>query len=89
MIRDPSRVRLAVVKRRGPLLELAIAGISFYRDRVSSRLPRRCAYDETCSAYALRQLTERGLVRGGIAALRRYRTCNVETAERLSQPASG
>jgi uncharacterized protein len=70
------------------MLRLAIAGVSFYRDRVSSRLSRRCAYDESCSAYALRQLTERGLVRGGLAALRRYRTCNADMAERLSQAAA-
>src|SRR5438067_273486 len=40
LTRGPSRVRLAVMEHRGPLLRLAIAGVSFYRDRVSSRLPR-------------------------------------------------
>jgi uncharacterized protein len=77
------------MEHRGPLLRLAMAGVSLYRERVSSQLPRRCAYEETCSAYALRQLAERGLVRGGIAALRRYRTCTAEAAERLSQQAAG
>jgi putative component of membrane protein insertase Oxa1/YidC/SpoIIIJ protein YidD len=75
--------------RRGPLLRLALAGISFYCDRISSRLPRRCVYEETCSAYALRRLAADGIFRGGLAALRRFRTCNAETAERLLQEAAG
>jgi len=75
--------------RRGRLLRLALAGIAFYRDRISSRLPRRCVYEETCSAYAVRRLTEEGVFRGGLAALRRYRTCNAETAERLFRATTG
>jgi putative component of membrane protein insertase Oxa1/YidC/SpoIIIJ protein YidD len=61
--------------------------VMLYQDRISSRCPRRCAYPETCSEYALRQLTEQGFLRGGLAAVRRYRSCTAATAERFARSA--
>jgi len=75
---------VTIVRRQNPFLRAAAGAVALYRERISPRLPRTCAYDETCSEYALRQLTERGLMRGGWAAFRRYRNCTAATAERLS-----
>jgi putative component of membrane protein insertase Oxa1/YidC/SpoIIIJ protein YidD len=72
------------MRRPQPLLGAAIGLIRLYRSHVSSRVAATCAYDESCSEYALRQLRERGLVRGAWAAYRRYRSCDSATAERLS-----
>jgi putative component of membrane protein insertase Oxa1/YidC/SpoIIIJ protein YidD len=72
------------MRRPHPLLCIAVALIGLYRSHVSSRVGATCAYEESCSDYALRQLRERGLVRGLWAAYRRYRTCDAATAERLS-----
>jgi putative component of membrane protein insertase Oxa1/YidC/SpoIIIJ protein YidD len=58
---------------------LAFRAILDYQ-RLNAGRPRRCVYDETCSSYALREIGERGLVRGGWAAFRRYRTCSVAAA---------
>lgn len=72
------------MRRPQPFLRLGLGLIDLYRTHVSSPFPPACAYDETCSEYAQRQLREQGLVRGGLAAFRRYRTCDAVTAERLS-----
>jgi putative component of membrane protein insertase Oxa1/YidC/SpoIIIJ protein YidD len=74
------RIRLdAAVRRQHFLARLALRAIGDYQASTAAG-PRVCAYDESCSNYAARQIRERGLVRGGVAAFRRYRTCTVDTA---------
>jgi putative membrane protein insertion efficiency factor len=77
-------VALLAMRRQRPLTYLAISLVETYQERISSQLPARCAYSETCSQYAVRQLSEHGFVRGGWAAYRRYRRCDAAAAERLS-----
>jgi putative component of membrane protein insertase Oxa1/YidC/SpoIIIJ protein YidD len=64
------------VRRQRLHLRLALRLISEYQARTSMQ-PPTCVYDESCSSYASRAVQERGLVLGGIAAWKRYRTCSV------------
>jgi putative component of membrane protein insertase Oxa1/YidC/SpoIIIJ protein YidD len=74
------KIRLdAAVRRQHFLARLALRAIARYQTRTATR-PRVCAYDESCSNYAARQIRERGLIRGGWNAFRRYGTCTVDAA---------
>ena len=67
------------MRRQHFFAKLALRAIAGYQVRTAQR-PRICAYDESCSNYAARQIRERGLIRGGWSAFRRYRTCTVDAA---------
>jgi putative component of membrane protein insertase Oxa1/YidC/SpoIIIJ protein YidD len=69
----------AAVRRQHFFAGFALRAIADYQARTATR-PRVCAYDESCSNYAARQIRERGLIRGGWDAFRRYRTCTVDAA---------
>ena len=55
---------------------LVAAPIVAYRRFVSPALPRRCKYEPTCSAYALRAIEEFGILRGLVLAGWRLLRCN-------------
>ena len=55
---------------------LAAAPIVAYRRFVSPALPRRCRYEPTCSAYALRAIEEFGILRGLVLSGWRLLRCN-------------
>jgi putative component of membrane protein insertase Oxa1/YidC/SpoIIIJ protein YidD len=67
------------VRRQHFFAGLALRAIGDYQAHTAAR-PRVCAYDESCSNYAARQIRDRGLIRGGWDAFRRYRTCSVDAA---------
>lgn len=53
-----------------------LALISAYQRWVSPRLPRRCRYEPTCSAYAVEALRRHGAARGSVLATWRLLRCN-------------
>jgi uncharacterized protein len=55
---------------------VAIAPIRFYQRFISPALPRRCKYEPTCSAYAVRAIRDFGILRGLILAGWRLLRCN-------------
>lgn len=54
---------------------LLLAPIAAYRRWLSPRLPRRCRYEPTCSAYATESIRRFGL-RGVLLATWRILRCN-------------
>ncbi len=58
------------------LLAIVLAPIRLYQRLISSALPRRCKYEPTCSAYAVRAIRELGVLRGIILAAWRLARCN-------------
>jgi putative membrane protein insertion efficiency factor len=52
------------------------APIVAYQRLVSPALPRRCKYEPTCSAYAVRAIREFGILRGLVLAAWRLLRCN-------------
>jgi uncharacterized protein len=58
------------------LRRLVLAPIHGYQRFVSPALPRRCKYEPTCSAYAVRAVEEYGILRGLILAGWRLLRCN-------------
>lgn len=58
------------------LRSLATAPIVAYQRVVSPALPRRCKYEPTCSAYAIRAVREYGILRGLVLAAWRLLRCN-------------
>jgi putative membrane protein insertion efficiency factor len=61
-------MKVAVRVVRAPLV--------VYRRVISPALPRRCKYEPTCSAYAVRALEEFGILRGLVLAAWRVLRCN-------------
>ena len=57
-------------------VRLGIALIRCYQTVISPVLPRTCRYHPSCSEYALRAVTHRGLLRGSALALWRLLRCN-------------
>ena len=55
---------------------LALAPILAYQRFVSPALPRRCKYEPTCSAYAVRAIEDYGILRGLVLAGWRVLRCN-------------
>ena len=47
-----------------------------YQRLVSPALPRRCKYEPTCSAYAVRAIEDYGILRGLVLAGWRVLRCN-------------
>ena len=58
------------------LLAIVLVPIRLYQRLISPALPRRCKYEPTCSAYAVRAIRELGLLRGSILAAWRLARCN-------------
>ncbi len=58
------------------MVAVFLAPIRFYQRYISPRLPRRCKYEPTCSAYAVDAIRELGVVRGSIVATWRLLRCN-------------
>jgi putative membrane protein insertion efficiency factor len=52
------------------------APIVVYQRVISPALPRRCKYEPTCSAYAVRAIREFGILRGLVLAAWRLLRCN-------------
>lgn len=50
--------------------------IAAYQRWVSPRLPRRCRYEPTCSAYAFQSISRFGAMRGCLLAIWRLLRCN-------------
>ena len=59
---------------------LGILGVLAYRLFVRPLLRRRCLYDESCSAHAIRQLRERGFLRAIPKIRARVRSCRMPAA---------
>jgi uncharacterized protein len=55
---------------------LVQAPIVLYQRAISPALPRRCKYEPTCSAYAVRALRDFGILRGLVLAAWRLLRCN-------------
>jgi len=55
---------------------LILAGLRFYKARISSQLPPACRYTPTCSEYAIEAIERRGVVVGGFLAAKRVISCN-------------
>ncbi len=60
----------------GIAARLGIALIRFYQIAISPALPSTCKYYPSCSEYALRAVTHRGLLRGSLLAAWRLLRCN-------------
>jgi uncharacterized protein len=79
------------------LRQTATLPIVAYQRVISPLLPRRCKYEPTCSAYAVRAIREFGILRGLVLAAWRLLRCNpfshggfdpVE-AQRIFRPRAG
>jgi putative membrane protein insertion efficiency factor len=55
---------------------VVVAPIVAYQRLVSPALGRRCKYEPTCSAYAVRAVREFGILRGLVLAAWRLLRCN-------------
>jgi putative membrane protein insertion efficiency factor len=53
-----------------------LAPIGAYQRWISPRLPRRCRYEPTCSAYATQSIRRFGPIRGLLLACWRLLRCN-------------
>ena len=62
-------------RRPTPVARVLMAPIRAWRV-VSTRLPARCRFYPSCSAYALEALQEHGAGRGGWLAIRRVGRCH-------------
>lgn len=57
--------------------KVLLAGIRFYRKRISPRLPDMCRYYPTCSQYAIEAIEVHGALKGFFLALLRVLRCNI------------
>jgi putative membrane protein insertion efficiency factor len=73
-------MRAAVAAEDRPHVRAAVriaqAPIVVYQRVISPALPRRCRYEPTCSAYAVRALQQFGILRGLVLAMWRLLRCN-------------
>jgi uncharacterized protein len=53
-----------------------LAPVHLYRRVLSPLLPRRCRFEPTCSAYAVRAVERYGILRGVVLAAWRVLRCN-------------
>jgi uncharacterized protein len=58
------------------LRRVFVAPILAYQRVISPAIPRRCKYEPTCSAYAVRAVEEYGILRGLVLAGWRLLRCN-------------
>jgi putative membrane protein insertion efficiency factor len=54
---------------------LLIGMIRLYQLTLARMMPQRCRFHPSCSEYAVQSLHERGLIRGGMAAVWRLMRC--------------
>ncbi len=54
----------------------ALALLRFYKARISPQLPPACRYTPTCSEYAMEAIERRGVLVGGLLAVKRVLSCN-------------
>ena len=59
-----------------PARRVAVLPILAYQRVLSPLLPRRCKYEPTCSAYAVRAIEDYGILRGLVLAGWRVLRCN-------------
>jgi putative membrane protein insertion efficiency factor len=57
-------------------MRIVQAPIVLYQRVISPALPRRCKFEPTCSAYAIRALGDFGILRGLVLATWRLLRCN-------------
>jgi putative membrane protein insertion efficiency factor len=55
---------------------LVLSLLRFYKARVSPQLPPACRYTPTCSEYAIEAIERRGVLVGGLLAIKRVISCN-------------
>ena len=55
---------------------LVLAGLRFYKAKISPGLPPACRYTPTCSEYAMEAIERRGVLVGGYLAAKRLLSCN-------------
>ena len=55
---------------------LILSGLRFYKSRISPQLPPACRYTPTCSEYAIEAIERRGVLVGGLLAVKRVLSCN-------------
>lgn len=53
-----------------------LSALRFYKAKVSPQLPPACRYTPTCSEYAMEAIERRGVLVGGLLAVRRVLSCN-------------
>ena len=65
---------------------LGVVAIRMYQRWISPRLPARCRYTPTCSAYGLAAVRSYGLITGSRLALGRIRRCTRHVPHGTSDP---
>jgi putative component of membrane protein insertase Oxa1/YidC/SpoIIIJ protein YidD len=60
-----------------PAARAVLWAVRTYQRSISAHVARRCAQSPSCSEYALLAVEARGVVRGGIGAIARYRRCRL------------
>ena len=55
---------------------LILSWLRFYKMRISPQLPPACRYTPTCSEYAIEAIERRGVLVGGLLAVKRVVSCN-------------
>jgi uncharacterized protein len=55
---------------------LVLAGLRFYKAKISPGLPAACRYTPTCSEYAMEAIEKRGVLVGSLLATKRVLSCN-------------
>jgi putative membrane protein insertion efficiency factor len=58
------------------MTRLIVAGLDFYKRRISPLLPRSCRFTPTCSEYARLAVLKHGVVRGSALAAGRLLRCH-------------
>jgi putative component of membrane protein insertase Oxa1/YidC/SpoIIIJ protein YidD len=80
----PALIFVVLLTALTHLSALAVWAIGGYRAHIAPALGIHCGYAhatgaESCSAYAARMLSERGMWRGLPPAMRRFRACGALT----------
>jgi putative membrane protein insertion efficiency factor len=55
---------------------LVLSLLRLYKARISPQLPPACRYTPTCSEYAIEAIERRGVLVGGVLAIKRVLSCN-------------
>ncbi|AIJ27164.1 MULTISPECIES: membrane protein insertion efficiency factor YidD [Amycolatopsis] len=63
------------VERPGPIAQVLLLPLRFYRRFISPYLPPSCRFYPSCSTYAVEALTRFGAAKGSYLALRRLLRC--------------
>ncbi|HYZ38853.1 MAG TPA: membrane protein insertion efficiency factor YidD [Pseudonocardiaceae bacterium] len=65
----------SAVRPPGPVVQVLLHVLGFYRRWISPALPPSCRFYPSCSAYAIEALTIHGLLRGSWWTVRRLLRC--------------